>query len=202
MGITYAAGPEALLAWLYLEAWSGGQLEDPAGVYGEGLEALSALELLSVVRRARDLLLQRGIAVEWSADGPSSAPALVITRDYRIFLGSRRGPEIRMRPMTKAVFLLFLRHPEGLRYDQITLYRPELEMFYRRLSKKGSNAEIARCLDRLLEEGSKEVNVAASRVAQTLASLIDQDWLWAYVISGERGGAKRIQLDRRLVTWL
>ena len=171
-------------------------LEDAAEDYGGGLDTMDAAELFSLIQRAKKLLEGR------LREASTEAPALVITRDYRIFMGNRRGPEIRMRPMAKAVFLLFLRHPEGIAFGQIGQYRSELEGYYRRLSRSGTNEEIGRSLDRVLDAASREVGVAASRAVEALAGMLDEEYLPSYVIAGERGGPKRISLDRRLVVWL
>ena len=193
----YWAGKDALLA---LALWEGvlcgRALEDAPGYYGNGLEGMDASQLLSLIQQAKEQLSSRVV------QGSASAPSLFITRDYRIFIGGRRGKEIRMRPMAKAVFLLFLKHPEGIAFSQVGQHRQELAGLYRRLSNKGSNEEIERCLSRVLDAASREVNIAASRAAEALSGLLEEEWLPSYVISGEHGGRKRILLDRRLVVWL
>ena len=195
---SYWMGVEALLALALLEAGRAEEtLQDVTEPYGSGLDAMNAAQLLSLIRRAKEHLagrVQEGNVPE--------APALVITRDYRIFIGGRRGPEIRMRPMSKAVFLLFLRHPEGIRFGEIGRYRKELATLYRRLCRWDSLEEVERCLDRVLDAASREVNIAAARASEALSGLLEAEILPAYVIAGERGGPKRIRLDRRLVVWL
>ena len=171
-------------------------LEDAAEDYGGSLDSMDAAQLLSLIQRAKELLSGR------LQEAPTEAPSLIITPDYRIFMGSRRGPEIRMRPMSKAVFLLFLRHPEGIAFGQIGRYKAELEGYYRRISRCGTNEEIGRCLDRVLNAASRDLSVAASRAAEALAGILEEEYLPSYVIAGERGGPKRISLDRRLVVWL
>lgn len=176
----------------------GMSLEEAPTAYGTALDSMDAAQLLSLIREAKECLSGR-----LQESGRPQGPALLITRDYRIFVGARRqGREIRMRPMSKAVFLLFLKHPEGIAFHQVGLYRQELAALYRRVSNKGSNEEIERCLGRVLDAGSREVNVAASRAGEALSALLEEELLPSYVISGERGGLKRIRLDRRLVVWL
>ena len=53
-----------------------------------------------------------------------------------------------------------------------------------------------------LNAASRELSVAASRAAEALAGILEEEYLPSYVIAGERGGPKRIALDRRLVVWL
>lgn len=183
------------LAWLR-GPWDKHDLEDGQAEYGDVLDTMDAAQLLSLIHRARELL--RGRLQEASTE----APSLVITRDYRIFVGNRRGPEIRMRPMAKAVFLLYLRHPEGIAFKQVGRYRAELERYYRRISRIGTKEDIDRCLDRVLDAACGEVGVAAARAAEAFAGMLEEEYLPSYVISGERGGPKRISLDRRLVVWL
>lgn len=195
---SYWAGREALLALALLEgAWGEEALEDVSQPYGLGLDAMDASQLISLIHQAKDLLAGRIL----EGNGPVG-PSLVITRDYRIFIGGRRGREIRMRPMSKAVFLLFLRHPEGIGFQDIGQYRRELEALYRRICRWESREEVERCLDRVLNAASREVNIAASRASEALSGLLEAEVLPAYVIAGERGGPKRIRLDRRLVVWL
>jgi len=201
-GSSYWAGEEAVLLWLLWERLQAADvLEDPLAAYGVGMETLQAEQLITLIRQAKAILHERGKTVQSAVEAPDG-PALVVTRDYRIFIGSRRGQEIRMRPMTKAVFLLFLHHPEGIVFQQIDRYRQELTRYYRRLSRSDSIADIDRSLDRVLDAASREVNVAASRISEALSTLLEEELLPSYIITGERGGTKRIRLDRRLVTWL
>jgi len=194
---TYYAGQEALLLLAYLEKHpAAGELEEKQGPYGLLLESMQAHELVELIRQAKELLSKKSFL-----DQAEAAP-LFITRDFRIFLGSRHGEEIRMRPMSKAVFLLFLKHPEGIDFKEISSYKAELRKLYARVSRKGTNEEIDRCLERILDSGSHELNVAASRIAESMAGRIDRELLPSYVISGERGGRKQVRLDRRLVVWL
>ena len=182
---------------LVLQRVDEAQVEEPGEDYGARLESMEAGELLALIRQAKEVLSQK-----MDSEEPISAPSLVITRDYRIFLGGTRENEIRMRPMSKAIFLLFLKHPEGIEFLRISDYRPELGRLYRRLSRKGTHEEVERSLDRVLDAYSREVNVAASRAAEAFTGRVETDLLPHYIISGERGGIKRIRLDRRLVKWL
>ena len=54
---------------------------------------------------------------------------LAISKDYRLYLGEQRM-EVRMEPLVKAVYLLFLRHPEGIIFKDLPDYRQELTKIY------------------------------------------------------------------------
>ena len=41
-------------------------------------------------------------------------PQLVVTKDYKVVLADGANTEVKMEPLVKAVYLLFLSHPEGI----------------------------------------------------------------------------------------
>ena len=49
-------------------------------------------------------------------------PQLLITRNYRIYLGDE-SREVRLEPLIKSVYLLFLKHPEGIIFKDLPDYR-------------------------------------------------------------------------------
>ena len=52
---------------------------------------------------------------------------LTVSKNYRIFLGKKRT-EVCMEPLVKAVYLLFLNHPEGIVFKNLPDYRRELKI--------------------------------------------------------------------------
>ena len=54
---------------------------------------------------------------------------LVITKDYR-FLLEDYHQEVELQPVHKAVYLLFLAHPEGIEFKRLAEYREELTRYY------------------------------------------------------------------------
>ena len=55
---------------------------------------------------------------------------LMITRDYRFLLIDLDNKEIELQPVHKAVYLLFLAHPEGIEFKRLRDYREELLKYY------------------------------------------------------------------------
>ena len=51
---------------------------------------------------------------------------LLITKDYRFILIDDNKKEIILNPVHKAVYLLFLNHPEGIEFKNLIDYREEL----------------------------------------------------------------------------
>lgn len=163
--------------------------------YLRQMEQMEAGELLEVIRRAKELLENKH--PQFSGE----APSLYINKDFRIFIGSPQGLEIEMRPMSKAVFLLFLRHPEGIEFKRIGMFEEELSMIYRHICRNDNPQQVERSLRKVLDAGSRAVNVAAARSARALAEYVSDDMLPGYTISGGYARPKAIRLDRRLVCW-
>jgi hypothetical protein len=187
-------GAEAYL-WLQhlLEEAPGGVLEDPAVDYlAERVDEMDAAALL----QAMELLQERLRKLE-----PDGSERIRISRDYRITLPDRFDLEIRLRPLVKTVFLLFLRHPEGIRFTDLRDYRNELMDLYMGVTRRGDPEQVAESVDRLIDPRDNSIHEKASNLAAALSRYFPPDRLHAYTLTGKAGTPKRIRLDRNLVEW-
>ena len=57
-------------------------------------------------------------------------PQLIVTEDYKVVLSGKQPVEVDMEPLVKAVYLLFLSHPEGIVLKCLPDYRAELTSLY------------------------------------------------------------------------
>ena len=175
----------------------GGILEDPAVDYLAGrvdeMDAAALLEAMSILRkRLKELAV---------LEGTDEGERIRVTRDYRILLPDRFDTEIRLRPLVKTVFLLFLRHPEGIRFANLPDYRAELMDLYRGVTRRSSGPEMERSIDRLVDPKDNSIHEKAANLATSLARYFRPEQLPAYALTGKAGTPKRIRLDRSLVEW-
>ena len=175
----------------------GGILEDPAVDYLAGrvdeMDAAALLEAMSILRkRLKELAV---------LEGTDEGERIRVTRDYRILLPDRFDTEIRLRPLVKTVFLLFLRHPEGIRFANLPDYRSELMDLYRGVTRRSSGPEMERSIDRLVDPKDNSIHEKAANLATSLARYFRPEQLPAYALTGKAGTPKRIRLDRSLVEW-
>jgi len=119
----------------------------------------------------------------------------------RIFLTDYQNMEIKMSPLPKALFLLYLKHPEGIRFCDLPDYRDELLHIYASFSGRDSMEEIRASIDDLTNPLSNSINEKCSRIRQAFLGKFDDRLAENYYITGKRGEAKRILLPRELVTW-
>ncbi len=126
---------------------------------------------------------------------------LLITKDYRLFLPDYNNKEIVMGPLPKAVFLLFLRHPEGILFKRISECRGELLILYRHCSGRELDEEMRQSVNKLVDPLSNSLNEKCSRIREAFLREMDDSIASHYYITGDRATPKRIRLDRKLVEW-
>lgn len=210
------AGIEARLAWAILFGESAtGLLEEPATSYGtaEELDLLSARELLALLGRIRTLLAAKGYDISDRGDSPSQmqGPAtLLIDRDYRVFVtfpeeavpGSK---ELALQPILKTVFILFLKHPEGISLKDRAAYQAELDAIYTRicpnLDPDARARRIARLVSPLDNSFSEKLSNLNKHLENFLSRHLPPTEAAHYQIRGQRGLPRRIALDPLFVRW-
>jgi hypothetical protein len=179
--------------WIQYCLEGGGVLEDPAVDYlAERVDEMDAAALLEAMELLQDRLRKLQ---------PAFAERIRVTRDYRIFLPDRFDTEIRLRPVVKTVFLLFLRHPEGIRFADLRDYRQELTALYAGISHRDEPEALQRTVDRLIDPKDNSIHEKASKLAAALSKYFSPQQLPLYTLSGKSGESKRIPLDRNLVEW-
>ena len=127
---------------------------------------------------------------------------LMVTKDSRIVLLDPERLEVKMQPIHRAVYVLFLRHPEGIRFKELPDYREELAGIY--LSMKLSTEarhRVEKTIDNVTNQINHSMIEKCARIKEMFLKVMDAESVRNYTINGARGEAKRITLDRSLVVW-
>ena len=151
-----------------------------------------AKELSALVRELstagrNDLLLQAiGVSVLEdlrieAAKGKLSR--LLITKDYRFILTDYDNREIELTPVHKAVYLLFLNHPEGIEFKQLADYREELLGYYMRTARMMDKQVIEESVDKLINPLNNSINEKCSRIKNVFLSMLDRYTADFYIVS-------------------
>ena len=109
---------------------------------------------------------------------------LRITPDYRFFLQDYGNREIELQPIHKAVYLLFLAHPEGIEFKQLDNYRDELRDYYRKTAVFLDEDKIEEGVGRLTNPLDNAINEKCSRIKKVFLELMDEYAASYYIISG------------------
>ena len=127
-------------------------------------------------------------------------PRLIVSRNYRMFLGEQRK-EVHMEPLVKAVYLLFLRHPEGIVFKKLSDYKTELTKIYSEIRPWGLTDRALRSIEDVTNPSLNSINEKCARIRRDFLNLLGSSSADYYCIMGKRGEAKRIALPRELVVW-
>ena len=124
---------------------------------------------------------------------------LRITKDYRIFLPDYNNIEIQMTPLPKAIYLLFLNHPEGILFKNLPDYRQELETIYYAITHRLDDEKIKESILRVTDPTDNSINEKCSRIREAFLSHFTEDLAKNYYITGHKFSPKRITLPRDFV---
>lgn len=138
---------------------------------------------------------------------------LLITSDYRFLLPDYGNKEVEMSPIHKAIYLLFLNHPDGIESKHLSDHRDELLSIYMRVSSWLDIDKVHDVVDRLVDPLDNAFNEKCSRIKAAFASIMDDYSAAYYAISGHKlrhisassrvwyERKKIITLPRELVVW-
>ncbi len=128
---------------------------------------------------------------------------LVITRDYRFLLEDYQQ-EVELQPVHKAVYLLFLAHPEGIEFKRLADYREELKGYYMQTAKLLDKEKIEDGVNHLVDPLDNAINEKCSRIKKVFLELMDEYRASYYIISShtQKHIAGRIWYERLKVITL
>ena len=131
---------------------------------------------------------------------------LLITKDYRFFLLDYNNKEVELQPVHKAVYLLFLNHPEGIEFKRLGEYREELTRYYMATAKLLDKEKIIEGVDHLVNPLDNAINEKCSRIKKVFLDMMDEYAASYYIISGHTqkrfAGSSRIWYERLKVITL
>ena len=161
-------------------------------------------DLIEEVKERIAKLRQRGISqyiLEQLIHPDDRLSRLVVTKDYRIMLPDYNDMEIKMEPLVKAVYLLFLNHPEGIMFKCLPDYRQELAQIYVKLKPYGMSDRVLQSIEDVTNPLLNSINEKCARIRGAFVGQFDDHMAKHYYIDGLRGEAKKIALPRNLLVW-
>lgn len=166
-------------------------------------EQLNCSVLLDEVKERIQILRNSGISESQIASlfyCERPLLSLTINKNYRIFLGDNHI-EVRMEPLVKAVYLLFLSHPEGIVFKDLPDYRRELTKIYSEVRPWGLSERALQSIEDVTNPLLNSINEKCARIRKAFLNVMDARTAEHYYIKGSRGGVKSISLSRDLVIW-
>jgi hypothetical protein len=172
-------------------------LEDMASDLGRMARQLQREGRTDLLLKAIGVPMLEELRIE-AAKGQLSR--LLITRDYRFVLVDYDNREVELQPVHKAVYLLFLAHPEGIEFKRLGDYREELMRYYMATARLMDKEKIAEGVDHLVNPLDNAINEKCSRIKKTFLELMDEYRASYYFISSHTqkhiAGSSRVWYER------
>ncbi len=160
-------------------------------------------EIRERISKMRELgvneLLIKSFCKKLASPAENKPSRVHITKYGRIFLSDYNDIEIKMTPLVKSVYFLFLRYPNGLFLKDLADHREELTDFYIRLSNRFDIQKLEESIDSITDSTKNSINEKCSRIREAFISQIRDEFVFQYYISGERMEPKKILINRELV---
>ena len=127
-----------------------------------------------------------------------------IDEKYRIFLKYDDGTpiaEVKMPALPKALYFVFLNHPEGFPLKHLIDYREELLLWYRRLSNRTS---LDKSIDDLIDPTNNSANEKISRIREAFDKAFANINLSpkSFIPTGSKGETFIVSIGGNNVIWL
>ena len=160
---------------------------------------LSMPEIHHALAIMESLRVKMLYAQNFKQNSPPST--LTIRRGGRIYLSDYGNIEIKMPSLEKALYLLYLKYPEGLYLTELCDHRPELYEIYSQISTRGLMEDMRRRVDEMTNITRDQLSIKISRIKKAFTDAIGQSLAGHYIIQGKNAEKKKINLERELVEW-
>lgn len=119
---------------------------------------------------------------------------LIVTEDYKIYLPEYNNMEVELNHLTKAIYILFLKHSK-IHLKDFKQYKDELLAIYKNISYKNDYDQIKKSIDHLITD-KNAIFVHLSRIKSRFTLLFSDYYADNYYIQGDRGKEKYIKLNK------
>lgn len=120
---------------------------------------------------------------------------------YTIDFSDLPNSELKLTPLEKTVYLLFLKHPEGILFNSLSDHKEEVRRLYEQLNPNIEPHKLEESVEALVEPLSQSLSEKIAKIKSKLNSLLGSRLAEYYVISGGSSQVRKIGIDRSLVDW-
>ena len=137
--------------------------------------------------------------LEDALDGEKVLSRVIIQKNGDVLL-PEYNRTIHLYPKEKALFFLYLRHPEGIALMDLIDYKKEIAHIYKHFCNQ-SDPEIINATIEQFFNDFNDINVQRSRIKRAFLREFDDTLAEHYYITGKAGGTMRITIPRDMVEW-
>ncbi len=119
----------------------------------------------------------------------TSTEPIIITDEYEILLPDFENMKLEFSHLTKVVYILFCRYPEGINIKEFKQYENELRTIYLKVSTQLDYDSLMTSIRELVSTESNAVYTHISRVKSTLYKIMDAQIADSYIITSDKFGS-------------
>lgn len=133
-------------------------------------------------------------------DAPIKFSHLRVTRTGDILLTDYDNREVKIDTLSKVIFIFYLRHPEGVAFNELWDHREEMMIIYGKLTRRLNMQAMEESINSLCNPVERNsINEKVSRVKKAFLNAVDKDIAKMYYIKGPAGGIRKIELRRDFI---
>ncbi len=123
---------------------------------------------------------------------------IIIKKDFRITLPDFQNMEIKLGHLTKAIYILFLKHPNGIDLKLLAEYENEIFEIYKSVSYQISYEKMKNTIHHLVNS-KNEIYVHLSRIKSVFESELSVHYAEKYYIMGKKGKLKCVKVEKEKI---
>ncbi len=176
------------------------QLDESAKEVIKTIEAkLSELkdsgQLLFLIPILKDLLEKQSQSINLN-----SISRLEVNYHNRILLPYFKK-EVELSYLTKAVYFLFLKHPEGINLKELGNYQKELLSIYTSVSNQLDYDKMVKSVEDVVNLETKAIYTHLSRIKSAYYKIMDESFARYYIVSGYGEEDRKVLFDTTSIVW-
>ena len=157
-----------------------------------------ARQLFTIMDGIRDNLLFRQRSILLMENSRMEIRGL----NKRVYLTDLGDLEINLNPKERALYLLYLNHPEGITRSHLVDHKVELRSYYAMFSQQPSNDLIDEAISRLTDVTDNNMNEVMARIRTKFRQSVGEQQFEDYSIMATQEGTHKIRLNRELVKFI
>jgi hypothetical protein len=108
---------------------------------------------------------------------------------------------VELSHLTKAIYFLFLKHPEGINLKDIGNYKKELLTIYTSVSNQLDYDKMAKSIDDIINLETKAIYTHLSRIKSAFYKIMDASFAKYYIVSGSGEEERVVLFNTKDIIW-
>jgi hypothetical protein len=109
--------------------------------------------------------------------------------------------EVELSHLTKSIYFLFLKHPEGINLKELSNYKKELLTIYTSVSNQLDYDKMSKSIDDVINLETKAIYTHLSRIKSAFYKIMDASFAKYYIVSGSGEEDRKVLFNTFSISW-